>query len=100
MTARVELETSTARSLLLDNLPALRERLGQYDIKIERFDVDLTDRSAGGSPREPGDRAQSHDRSGDGAGSNRDNRTGDAEPPAQSRRAHRPGHAGTLDVTI
>jgi flagellar hook-length control protein FliK len=100
MTARVESETSAARSLLLDNLPALRERLGQYDIKVERFDVDLTDRSAGGSPREPGERPQSHDRSGAGAGSGRDNRTGDAAPPSRSETARRPGHGGALDVTI
>ncbi|OHB67130.1 MAG: hypothetical protein A2V70_11930 [Planctomycetes bacterium RBG_13_63_9] len=48
MTARVEAETSTARNLLLDNLPALRDRLEQLDIKIQQFDVDLMDRSPGG----------------------------------------------------
>ena len=48
MTARVEAETPAARNILLDNLPALRERLAQHDIKVQRFDVDLMDRSAGG----------------------------------------------------
>ena len=48
MTARVEAETPAARNILLDNLPALRERLAQHDIKVQRFDVDLMDRSGGG----------------------------------------------------
>jgi flagellar hook-length control protein FliK len=48
LTARVEAETPAARNLLLDNLPALRERLAQQDIKVQRFDVDLMDRSGGG----------------------------------------------------
>ncbi len=48
MTARVEAETPAARNILLDNLPALRERLAQHDIKVQRFDVDLMDRSTGG----------------------------------------------------
>jgi len=50
MTARMQTETSEARNLLLDNLPALRDRLAQQDIKVQRFDVDLMDRSLGGSP--------------------------------------------------
>jgi flagellar hook-length control protein FliK len=48
MTARIQAETPAARNVLLDNLPALRERLAQHDIKVQRFDVDLMDRSGGG----------------------------------------------------
>jgi flagellar hook-length control protein FliK len=48
MTARVQAETPAARNILLDNLPALRERLAQHDIKVQSFDVDLMDRSSGG----------------------------------------------------
>jgi flagellar hook-length control protein FliK len=48
MSARVEAETPAARNLLLDNLPALRERLAQQDIKVERFNVDLMDQSPDG----------------------------------------------------
>jgi flagellar hook-length control protein FliK len=40
MTARLETETQSARAMLLDNLPALRERLAEHQIKVERFDVD------------------------------------------------------------
>jgi flagellar hook-length control protein FliK len=48
MTARVQAESPAARNILLDNLPALRDRLAQHDIKVQRFDVDLMDRSNGG----------------------------------------------------
>jgi flagellar hook-length control protein FliK len=48
LTARVETDTPSARNLLLDNLPALRDRLAQHDIKVQRFDIDLMDRSGGG----------------------------------------------------
>jgi len=58
MAARLEVETAAARNALLDNLPALRDRLAQQDVKIERFDVDLADERSGGSPRQPGDHPQ------------------------------------------
>ena len=38
LTARAETETSAARNVLLDNLPALRERLAQHDIKVQQFE--------------------------------------------------------------
>lgn len=43
LNARLETETSTARNLLLDNLPALRDRLAEQNIKVEKFDVDVRD---------------------------------------------------------
>jgi flagellar hook-length control protein FliK len=51
LSARLEAETTAARNMLLDNLPALRERLAQQDIRVERFDVDLRQdaHSGGGS---------------------------------------------------
>jgi flagellar hook-length control protein FliK len=61
MTARLETDSAAARNLLLDNLPALRDRLAQQDIKVERFDVDLADGSSGGSPERPDDRPQRDD---------------------------------------
>ena len=51
MSARLEAETTAARSLLIDNLPALRERLAEQNITIERFDVDVQNGSLG-SPHE------------------------------------------------
>jgi flagellar hook-length control protein FliK len=47
MTAHVETESSAARNMLLDNLPTLRQRLADQNIKIDQFDVDLKDQSGG-----------------------------------------------------
>lgn len=41
LSARIEAETPEARQVLLDNLPMLRERLAEQNIRVERFDVDL-----------------------------------------------------------
>ena len=41
VTARLEAETAAARTVLLDNLPALRERLAEQQVRIEKFDVDV-----------------------------------------------------------
>lgn len=48
MTAAVETETAAARQVLLDHLPALRERLAEQNIRIERFDVDVRQENSGG----------------------------------------------------
>jgi len=47
MTARLEAETHVARNALLDNLPALRERLAEHNVRVEQFDVDVPDRRGG-----------------------------------------------------
>jgi flagellar hook-length control protein FliK len=52
LSAKLEAETLAARNLLLDSLPALRERLAQQDIRVDKFDVDVRDdrgQSGGGS---------------------------------------------------
>ena len=41
LSAKVETETAAARNVLLDNLPALRERLAEQDIRVDKFDVDV-----------------------------------------------------------
>lgn len=69
--ARVEADTPAARTLLLENLPLLRERLAELGMRVDQFDVDLTDRHAGGTPeglprndrRQEEDRPRSEDRS-------------------------------------
>jgi flagellar hook-length control protein FliK len=48
ITAHVAAETPEARTLLLNSLPQLRERLEQQDIRIDKFDVELMDQSPGG----------------------------------------------------
>lgn len=41
LTATIETDNTSARQVLLENLPALRERLAEQNVKIERFDVDV-----------------------------------------------------------
>jgi flagellar hook-length control protein FliK len=55
MVARLETETAAAKTALIENLPALRERLAEQGVRIERFDVDLMQRQPGGMPDRPGD---------------------------------------------
>lgn len=46
LSARLETETQVARTLLLDNLPQLRDRLAEQGIRIEQFDVQVGARDA------------------------------------------------------
>ena len=59
MTASMEVETPAARQTLLENLPALRDRLEQQSVRIDKFDVDVRDESQqrGGEPQQQ-DQAQ------------------------------------------
>ena len=58
LVARLQTETDAARTAILDNLPALRDRLSEQGVRIERFDVDLMQRQPGGMPDQPGGRQQ------------------------------------------
>jgi flagellar hook-length control protein FliK len=58
MVAHLQTETDSARTAILDNLPALRDRLADQGVRIERFDVDLMQRQPGGMPDQPGFRQQ------------------------------------------
>jgi flagellar hook-length control protein FliK len=53
MTAHVQTETDAARTMLLDHLPQLRDRLADHNIKIDQFDVELMSQSRGGTPQNP-----------------------------------------------
>ena len=59
LSARLETETPAAQSALLDSLPALRERLAEQNVKIERFEVDLMNQSADDAARHARDERQS-----------------------------------------
>jgi flagellar hook-length control protein FliK len=50
MSASLETENATARRVLLDHLPALRERLAEQNIRVERFDVDVRRENGGQQP--------------------------------------------------
>jgi flagellar hook-length control protein FliK len=41
LSAKLEAETPATRRLLLDHLPALRDRLAEQNIRVEKFDVDV-----------------------------------------------------------
>ncbi len=69
MTAQIQVETAAARALLVDNLGALRERLAEQGIKVEQFDIDLTDRQTGGLPDGPAGKQDSEDDSAQNAAS-------------------------------
>lgn len=65
MTARLEVESNEARTVLLENLPALRDRLAAQDIKVARFDVEVSDGSPQGLPERSGDQGAFRERGGD-----------------------------------
>jgi flagellar hook-length control protein FliK len=103
MTARLETETHAAKNLLLDNLPALRERLAQQDIKVQQFDVELMDRSPGGTPDQSAYSAGSFAGGGGGGGAGRT----PAQPAPEANiaapgpsAAGRPGEASQLNVVV
>ncbi len=48
LSARLEAETPAARTVLLDNVQMLHDRLAEQGVRIERFDVDLLDRRPSG----------------------------------------------------
>lgn len=52
LTAQIETDTQSARNALLDNLPALRERLAQQEIRIDKFEVDVRQQGSGSNSRE------------------------------------------------
>ncbi len=55
LSARLETETPTARAVLLDNLPQLRERLAEQGLRVESFEVDVSRRDTGDSQHQPHD---------------------------------------------
>lgn len=101
MEARVEVETEEARSLLMDNLPALRERLADHNIKVERFDVDFSGRSSGNSPQGTGQQSQSsHEQSRGGGGFAQPHANGKSNEPPAPRSAGPRSDPGRLDILI
>lgn len=100
MTARLEAETSAAQGMLLENLPALRERLAEQNIRVERFDVDVMGQSSGGTA----DGTDAQSQSGQGQAQQRpsysDYRNTGVESTNQPRRAVTAGGASRFDVIV
>ncbi len=100
LSARVEAETSAAKSVLLDNLPQLRDRLAEQGIKVERFDVGVSDQPEGGMSERPddsGDRSFQQSRRDGSSRRGLSPREGDG---ADGRRETRTTNDGRLDVFI
>jgi flagellar hook-length control protein FliK len=55
LSARLETDTESARNMLLENLPALKERLAGHHIQVERFDIEWRGHDQGGLPQRSGD---------------------------------------------
>jgi len=102
MHARVEAENAAVRSLLLDQLPHLRDRLAQQDIKIQQFDVGLSDRSGGETSQQAAHQAPGDgERSGRGTSSSRpDGRAAPEDLPSATEAPTWPGEGGRLNVLI
>ncbi len=61
LAARIETETPAARSLLVEHLPELRERLAEMQIRIERFDVEWRGGGFNGNGSSSGQHGDSRD---------------------------------------
>ncbi len=96
LAANLEAESPAARGVLLDNLPALRERLAEQEIRVEKFDVNVRDEGGG----QPGDAPEGDHRNpqqprqnGQAAGVEADAEQSATEEPSV-------GDDGVLDVRI
>ncbi len=103
MHARLEAETPVAQAALLDNAGALRERLGEHQIRLERFEVDVMDHSRQGlsdrQDRSATDWTRDDPEGGTGGrGRRRQGALASAPEPAPAPR--RGGGATNLDVVI
>jgi flagellar hook-length control protein FliK len=90
LSARLETETAAAKSVLLDNLPALRDRLAAQDIRVERFDVDVRQDSSGGQPdwqAQQESRAQHQERRSSGGAGGRARQEQENSPESSARKS-------------
>ena len=88
VTAHLETDNAAARNVLLDNLPALRERLAEQEIRIEKFDVDV-----GRDDRQQTDNPETNDRE----ANNSPSQTNVDETPTSTREHETIAEAGPID---
>lgn len=100
LTARLEAETATARTLLMDNLPVLRERLAEQGIQVEKFDVDLMDRQPQGEPDQSRDQHQERRGAPRIPGQRGERATEPAQAPTASRDVQPQRSNGRLNITV
>jgi len=100
MKARLEAETKEAKNLLLENLPALRDRLAQQNIKIQKFDVDLRDPSSGGMSQQTTDQAETGSSGGGYRPSQPQTEENAAAETTSAGAAFVADHSGQLNVVV
>jgi len=99
MRTHIEAETQAAKTLLMDNLAGLRDRLAEHNIKIEQFDVGVMDRQNPGSSDVPQDNSHRQDRQhASGDPSHGTARESDTSKDGTALKGLTP--AGSLDVVI
>jgi flagellar hook-length control protein FliK len=101
MNARLETQTEAAKSILLDNLQALRERLAQQDIKIDRFDVDVQSGFSGSLPDRASEQQQTASERSGSVKTAKANRTSDKQDAASTQGVgYRVSRDGRLNVIV
>jgi len=100
LTAHLEAETSAARTILLDNLPALRERLAEQEIRIEKFDVDVRDEGRQ-QPDNPGTEDRKSNRPQQESNAEHQNKNQAKQAIQAASGVTTPStHVGSLDISI
>jgi flagellar hook-length control protein FliK len=100
MNARLEAETQSARNLILDSLPALRQRLAEHQIQVERFDVDWGGQPSGSLPQQSQDHAGRNPPQAGVGPLSRNNPQGGAAAPSGATALPQTTYGGHLDVVI
>ena len=100
MSGRMETETETVRSMLLEHMPALRERLAEHNIRVDRLDVELSGQSAGNMANQSGGHSSRYDpRGAQASASSARAPVANAAVPAANAMA-RPGAHFQFDVVV
>ncbi len=98
VTARLETDNTAAQRILVENLPVLRERLAEHNLRVDRFDVDVMDQPADGSTHRSPERTPQHPDDGRGGRSPAARESVAAEPVRARPRGA--GEGRGLDVVI
>jgi flagellar hook-length control protein FliK len=56
--ARLETESTSTRNVIMENLPQLKERLAEQNVRIETFDVNVRDQNSGNNSQQQYDFAR------------------------------------------
>lgn len=94
MSASLQTENANARRLLLDHLPALRDRLAEQNIRVDRFDVDIRQEGSGSHADTRGSQQHAFQHQPDHPAPRRQ-----PAPQPQPREAVRPETLTTIPIT-